>query len=237
MHRYNYHRFVEMVDAEIGMVLDELEHSSHRDNTLIVFTSDHGDGMSRHWGIGKRTLYEESVHVPFVIASLGDQLAVPKDTRDSEHMVSGIDLGRTVCDYAEADSSILPHGLSLRPLVEGEPVKEWRKVVYAESAAYMHMVTDGKFKYVRCYQENEPATGTPPTHQTHQVLGGEQLFDLMNDPGEQRNLASSPEQAPVIKRMRAAMDDEEDQLLPRRKPAANGQKAMARYAKGMQRFK
>ena len=71
MHRYNYHRFVEMVDAEIGMVLDELEHSPHRDNTLIVFTSDHGDGMSRHWGIGKRTLYEESVHVPFVIATLG----------------------------------------------------------------------------------------------------------------------------------------------------------------------
>ena len=237
MHRYNYHRFVEMVDAEIGMVLDELEHSPHRDNTLIVFTSDHGDGMSRHWGIGKRTLYEESVHVPFVIATLGDKLNVPKDTRDSDHLVSGIDLGRTVCDYAGADSSILPHGLSLRPLVEGEPVSEWRKVVYAESAAYMHMVVDGRFKYVRCYQENEPATGIPPTHQTHKMLGGEQLFDLKNDRDEQRNLASSPEHAPVLERMRAAMDHEEDQLMPRRKPSAKGQKTMLRYAKAMKRFK
>ena len=101
----------------------------------------------------------------------------------------------------------------------------------------MHMVVDGRFKYVRCYQENEPATGIPPTHQTHKMLGGEQLFDLKNDRDEQRNLASSPEHAPVLERMRAAMDHEEDQLMPRRKPSAKGQKTMLRYAKAMKRFK
>ena len=189
MHRYNYHRFVEMVDREIGLLLDELEQSSCLENTILIFGSDHGDGMSRHLGVGKPTFYQEVVNVPLVIGTLGNSLPIRKDHRDSQHLVSGIDFGRTVCDFAGADGSRLPHGLSLRPLAEGRETDSWRSHVYAETNMYDHMVSDGRFKYIRGYEEDGEISGIPPSASTHRV-GVEVLFDLLEDPDEQINLAN-----------------------------------------------
>lgn len=215
MHRYNYHRFVEMVDREVELLLDELEHSPWRDNTLIIFSSDHGDGIARHWGVGKSTFYREVVEVPFIIATLGDRLSVRKDVHDANHLVSGIDFARTVCDYANADDAPLPHGRSLRPLAEGRPVSDWRRYVYAENSAYMHMIRDGRWKYVRGYEEDGEVSGLPPSRDTHPV-GVEQLFDLQADPDEQHNLAYAADRQDLLAEMRAAMDAEEAQRLPLR---------------------
>lgn len=215
MHRFNYHRLVEMVDQEIELLLDELDQSPWRDNTLIVFTSDHGEGMGRHWGVGKSTFYDEVVKVPFVVATLGDVLQVRKNVRDTEHLVSGIDFGRTVCDYAGAEGSKLPHGRSLRPLVEGHKVSDWRDYVYAESSAYMHMICDGRFKYVRGYEEDGDVSGLPPSAKTHPI-GVEQLFDLKNDPDEQRNLAYNKAHQELLRKLRNVMDEMEKQRSPRR---------------------
>jgi len=223
MHRYHYHRFTEMVDAQVDTLLDALEQSSFRDNTLIIFSSDHGDGLGRHRTFGKSTFYDEVCRVPFIVSTLGD-LKVRKGVKDTRHPVSGIDFGRTVCDYAKAGSTVLPHGRSLRPLVEGEKVA-WREFAYAESSAYMHMVTDGKLKYVREYIENDAITGIPPCAKTHQT-GVEQLFDMARDPHESRNLAYDPEYKPQLERMRKALDREERKLMPARAVAAKGQKFM-----------
>lgn len=216
MHRYNYHRLVEMVDGEIELLLNELDSSPLRDNTLIIFSSDHGEGMGRHLGVGKSTFYEEVVKVPFVIASLGNKIRVRKNHKDTEHLVSGIDLGRTVCDYARAQGSKLPHGMSLRPLAENRDVSAWRDYVYAENSAYMHMVTDGNFKYVRGYEENKEVTGAPPAYNTH-PLGTEQLFNLREDPGEQNNLAYDSRYQDILQKYRNAMNKEEDKRFPIRK--------------------
>jgi arylsulfatase A-like enzyme len=215
MHRYNYHRFTEMVDHQIDQLLDSLEQSAFRDNTLIVFASDHGEGMGRHKTVWKSTFYDEVCRTPFVIASLGD-LKVRKNMRDSKHLVSGLDFGRTVCDYAEADGSALRHGRSLRPLVEGREVP-WREYVYAENSIYMHMVTDGTIKYIREYIENDVITGIPPLAKTHRT-GVEQLFNLANDPDEVVNLAYDPAYRSTLDRMRAALDREEEKLKVRPVP-------------------
>ncbi|MBN2449272.1 MAG: sulfatase-like hydrolase/transferase [Lentisphaeria bacterium] len=215
LHRYNYHRLVEMVDREIEMVLDEIAHSRWRDNTLIVFTADHGEGMGRHMAIGKSRFYEEVVKVPLMVATLGDGLPVRKGVQDSTHLVSGIDLARTCCDYAGADSSALAHGCSLRPLVETGEDAGWRAMVYAESSCYSHMVCDGRYKYVRGYEEDGEVGGNPPTHGTHPV-GVEQLFDLEADPGEQTNLAYAVGSQTQLARMRTALDAEEAELRPLR---------------------
>ena len=215
MHRYNYFRFIEMVDEEIDLVLTELERSPWRDNTLIVFTSDHGDGMGRHLSVGKSTFYDEVVRTPFVIATLGDLLPVKKDVKDSEHLISGMDFGKTVCDYAGADGSKLPHGESVRLLAEGKNVSEWRDWVYSENSAYMHMICNGKMKYVRGYEEPGEVTGLPPTYKTHPA-GVEQLFDLEKDPYEQHNLAYDRTSQKRLKELREIMNREEDKLLPLR---------------------
>lgn len=225
MHRYNYHHLVEMVDHEVELLLDELDQSPWRDNTLVVFSSDHGEGMGRHWGIGKSTFYDEVCRVPFIVATLGDVLKVRKDMRDTEHLVSGMDFGRTVCDYAGADGTKLLHGLSLRPLAEGLKVSGWRSHVYAENSVYMHMVSDGRFKYIRGYDETGTVGGLPPSHATHPV-GVEQLFDLQDDPDEQRNLAYDRTYQEMLGQLRSAMDHEEDQRLPLRIPDSTGLKFM-----------
>jgi arylsulfatase A-like enzyme len=234
IHRYNYHRFTEMVDTRIDQLLDALENSRFRDNTVIVFTSDHGDGMSRHHTYGKTGFYDEVCRVPFIVASLGDLLNVRKNVKDGQHLVSGIDLGRTVCDYAQADSSALPHGLSVRPLAEGRNVK-WRDYLYAESGIYMHMVTDGRIKYVREYVENDSMTFMPPSSETHQT-GVEQLFDLERDPDEQTNFAYDPEYAAQLKMMRTILDQKEKECLPPRKAAAFAQKYMTLRAGAIKRL-
>jgi len=224
MHRYNYHRFTEMVDAQVDVLLDALEQSSFRDNTLIVFSADHGDGLGRHRTVGKSTFYDEVCRIPFIVSTFG-ALKVRKNVQDAEHLVSGVDFGRTVCDYAQADGTPLPHGRSLRPLVEGKEIA-WREFAYAESSAYMHMVTDGTIKYVREYVENDESSGMPPCAKTHRT-GVEQLFDLARDPNEAKNLAYDPEYKQQLKRMRAALDRKEQERIPAKAVAARGQAFMS----------
>lgn len=227
MHRYNYHRFTEMVDAQVDVLLDALEQSEFKDNTLIIFSADHGEGIGRHRTVAKSTFYDEVCRVPFVVATLGE-LKVCRNIQNAKHLVSGVDLGRTVCDYARADGAVLPHGRSLRPLVEGRDVP-WRDFIYAENSAYMHMVTDGSIKYVREYIENDEFSGLPPCAKTHQT-GVEQLFDLARDPNEARNLAYDPEYKPQLERLRTALDQMEEKRVAVKPVAARAQKFMMQRA-------
>jgi len=218
LHLYNYLRFIEMVDIEIELLIQELERSPWRDNTLVIFTSDHGEGMGRHQYAGKGTLYEESVKVPLIIATMGDSLNIPKNELDEKHLVSGIDFARTVCDYAGIKSSAIAHGRSLRPLVEAELVEEmvledWREYVYAETMLYMKMIRGQKYKYIREYIEDEIVMGVPPSYKTHST-GVEQLFDLIKDPNEQHNLAYNVEYQDILKDLREVMNGKEDERVP-----------------------
>ena len=70
---WQHHRLVEKVDSEIGLLLEALDKSRFRDNTLIMFTMDHGEAYGQHQMFQKFSLYEASVRVPFIVASLGDE--------------------------------------------------------------------------------------------------------------------------------------------------------------------
>ena len=176
-YRHAYYRLVEKVDTEIGRILDALERTGKRENTLIVFTSDHGDGMGAHRWSQKSITYDEVVRVPLIISVPGKPRAGVVDTA---HLVSnGLDLLPTLCDYAGLR---VPEGLpgaSLRPLVEGHDPSAWRDQLVIESelssrpAMSVRMVRTPRFKYsVYSYGRNR-----------------EQLVDMQNDPGEMVNLA------------------------------------------------
>ena len=113
---WNLYRFVEKVDGEIGLILDALAAGPFRDNTVVIFTIDHGEAAGRHQMFQKFTLYEESVRTPLIVASLGDGLDLAKGLEDADHMVSGVDLHATVCDYAGFDPPERTHGSSVRAL-------------------------------------------------------------------------------------------------------------------------
>jgi arylsulfatase A-like enzyme len=170
LHRWLYCRLTEMVDKEIGVVLDALREARMEDNTLIVFTSDHGDMDSAHKLEHKSVLYEESVRVPFIM-SYKD--VIPAGNVDDTHLVSnGLDLLPTLCAYAGIEAPKGLHGTSLRPLAERRGIGQWRRVVVSESQNGRMLLTD-RFKYcLYDWGENR-----------------EQLIDLENDPGEMKNLA------------------------------------------------
>jgi len=186
LHRWAYCRLTEMVDSQIGRVLDALRASGLEDRTLVVFTSDHGDLDAAHRLEHKSILYEEAARVPLVVSQKGVTKA---GLVDDEHLVSvGLDLIPTLCDYAGIDPPAGLLGSSVRPLAEGRPLPSWRDSVVVETENG-RMIRTARYKY-NLYDSG-----------AHR----EQLIDLEADPGEMQNLAQDPAHADVRKTHRALL--------------------------------
>jgi arylsulfatase A-like enzyme len=174
-YRWAYNRLVERVDAQVGEILDGLEAAGLADNTVVIFSSDHGDGQGAHHLVQKSFLYEEAVRVPMIVSMPG--MAQPG--RVDDRLVSnGLDIYATVCDLAGVESPEGAEGLSLRPILEGEDDADWRDYVVVETNWEGHRcdgrtVRTDRFKY------------TTYTWGAYR----EQLIDLEADPGEMVNLA------------------------------------------------
>ena len=184
LHRWAYCRLTERVDREIGQVLQALREAGLEDNTLVVFSSDHGDHDGAHRLEHKSTFYEEAARVPFIVSLKG---VTKPGLVDRTHVVSsGLDLIPTLCDFAGiAVPPDLP-GRSVRALAEGRDAGSWRDYVVSETH-YGRMVCSGRYKY--CVYESGASR--------------ESLVDLAEDPGEMKNLAASPEHAQILDQHRA----------------------------------
>ena len=179
LHRWTYCRLTEMVDAHIGVVLDALRESGLEKDTIVIFTSDHGDMDSAHKLEHKSILYEEAARIPFIMSHKN---RIPAGKIDDTHLVSnGLDLICTLCDYAGVKEPKGLTGASLRPLAEGKKVPDWRKSVVVESQNGRMVRTD-RYKY--CIYDSG--------------ANREQLTDLKNDPGEMSNLADDPAMKSVL---------------------------------------
>ncbi|HUW60291.1 MAG TPA: sulfatase-like hydrolase/transferase [Candidatus Bathyarchaeia archaeon] len=185
LHRWAYCRLTEMVDREIGIVLAGLTAAGLEDNTLIVFTSDHGDHDSAHKLEHKSILYEEAVRIPFIMNWKG---RIEAGGIDDVHLVSnGLDLLPTLCDYAGIDVPAGRPGSSVRPLAERKDVP-WRRHMVVESQN-ARMIRSDRFKY--CVYESG--------------RNRDQFTDLKNDPGEMNNVAGNVEFEAELKRHRGLL--------------------------------
>ena len=179
LHRWAYCRLTEMVDRQIGRVLDALRETGQEEDTVVIFSADHGDMDGSHRMEHKTVLYEEATRVPLIVSWKGVTHA---GQVDRDHLVSnGLDLLPTICDYAGVVPPDDLEGVSLRPLVEGTPPGDWRARLHVESE-FGHMVAAGRYKYV-LYDEGRD---------------GEQLIDLDSDPGEMSCVTDAPELRPVL---------------------------------------
>lgn len=215
---WNHHRFVEKVDCEIGMVLTALEQSRFRDNTVIIFSVDHGEAYGQHQMFQKFTLYEESIRVPFIVATLGDKLPIPKAVFNETHFVSGVDLMPTVCDHAGIERPEDIQGLSVRPLVEDHTEEKpafWREFAFVESNYWGRALIFDRYKYVCEYIPFGTDEDLVPPGPDAKRIGREQIFDLVADPQETRNLAYKSELSDQIHSFRQALFDFESQLYRR----------------------
>jgi arylsulfatase A-like enzyme len=179
---YVYYRWVEMVDAEVGRLYDGLMSSRFAENTVVIFSADHGDGLGFHGNISKGYMEEEAWRVPTIIVEPGRKM---KGRRDEKHLSIGVDITATICDYAEVP--MMPNmtiGKSLRPLAEGRKVADWHDYIVGES---FH----GKQVAVRDAQ-----------HKTifYCATGTAKVFDLKADPLEMKDLASAAAGKAVVKK-------------------------------------
>ncbi len=192
---WGYYRLIEMADGQIGQVLEALSAAGHADDTLVIFTADHGDGAACHHWTQKQTLYDESVRVPFIAAGAG---VAGTGVVDEQHLIAvGVDLFPTFLDCASLPPPDLP-GRSLRPLLAGDAAADWRREVVSETlfgtgtditGIEGRMVRTARYKYV-IYNRGRRR---------------EQLFDMEADPGEMHNLAGDAARRAILDDHRARL--------------------------------
>lgn len=189
MHRWAYARLIEVVDAQIQVVLDALKESGQEENTLVIFSSDHGDNDASHKLEHKSVLYEESANIPFAAMWKGH---IPAGQVNNMTLISnGLDLLPTVCDYAGIKVQVDPRGMSLKPLFEGREV-EWRKTLGVEGEISRMVVSEDGYKYVR-----------------YDAVGFEErLMDLNKDPFEKTHFTKKTSHAEILSNLRKAFDEE-----------------------------
>lgn len=219
----NYYNCVLRVDAGMGMLMKVLEETGHADDTLVIFTGDHGPPFAR----GKTSCYEGGLRVPFIVRWPGVSKPMV-----SKAMVSTVDIVPTALDAAGQKTPDDLHGRSLRPVVSN-PNAEWREYLAAEF--HMHgsqpfyprrAIRDGRYKLIHnlLAGEAKPSTGIdgdkayamsqePPFKGTAVDRAFDtfadppeyELYDLQNDPAEFYNLAGKADVADVQKRLTAAL--------------------------------
>ncbi|PHR95944.1 MAG: hypothetical protein COA78_29370 [Blastopirellula sp.] len=187
-YRWIYCRLTERVDAQIGQLLDALKEHQLEENTLVIFTSDHGDMDGSHRLASKNVFYENSVGVPFIMQYKG---VIPSGVVNEKCLISnGLDVLPTLCDYAGVAAPDYLLGRTIRPVAEGHTDNARRPYIVAENSTGRMIRTD-HHKY--CVYG----------HGTHR----ESLVDLQQDPGELKNLAKSAEHQEILNIHRAHLHD------------------------------
>jgi len=185
----SYYDYIRMYDAEIGRMLDRLEALGLDKNTVIVFTSDHGDMTGSHGGMNdKGYMYEEAHRVPLIIAHAGSSPAASR----SDELVYNMDIFPTLLDMLGIGDDSLD-GRSLLPNLRGEKLAQSREEIFLEFHGIRFLysqravVTRDGWKYIF----------TPGDQ--------DEVYNLNEDPGELVNLLGIAEHADKIEELRDRM--------------------------------
>lgn len=170
-YRWMYCRLVEDVEHQIGRILTALEKSGLADNTIVVFTADHGEMGQSHGLVFKNQLLEEATRTPLIISGPG----IKKDVVDSRNLTCGIDLVPTICDLAGIPVPKNLSGKSLKPILTGKTDKVNRDYIIVESSLG-YQLNNGRYKYTVFTKGDKK----------------ESLMDILTDPGEMSDKIADP---------------------------------------------
>jgi len=166
-----YYGMLNHVDDQLRRLVNPVQGIRHRDSTIIIFTSDHGEMLGDHYRFRKSVAYEGSARVPFLM-SAPPQFGIGKgESRDA--VATHADIMPTLLDMLGIDIPATVDGLSLYPHLRGEAPPRWRDWLHIEHAPNHQCLTDGREKYIWWPGD-----------------GREQLFDLEADPDERHDLAA-----------------------------------------------
>lgn len=182
------------VDDNIGKVLRYLKENNLEENTIVIYTADQGYFLGQHGFFDKRLIYEESLHMPFVIR-------YPKEVRAGKRLddiILNVDFSALFLDYAGVEKPDYMQGFSFRENLKGNTPEDWRKASY-----YRYYVDNQIWRPAHIGLRNEKYTlaffyglGAPPMWE---------FYDLQNDPTEIRNAYGDPQYTSIIEEMKGSI--------------------------------
>jgi arylsulfatase A-like enzyme len=186
-----YYANISYVDHCCGVLLDALDRSGQLDNTIVVFTADHGDTIGSHKHFEKGgTMSEEVYRVPLLMQIPG----VSQESKTEERFISSVDLMPTLIELCTGQTVDDIDGKSIVPLLSNNSTSvSWRNSIFAEyhgdvwGPYTQRMVRNDLYKYV------------------YNPYDKDELYDMVNDPYEMKNLAYIQEFAPQLEEMRALL--------------------------------
>ena len=161
--RHLYFGEISQLDAAFGRLLRGLDQLDSRENTLVLFTSDHGEMAGAHGLFGKGVMFEESLHVPLIVRA-----PAQTEGKRTNQLAATVDLMPTLLDYAGIEPKEAAEGISLRPQFEGSAADEDR-IVISEYQSFC--ATTQSWKLITQGRTLSPAA----------------LYDTVADPYEQAN--------------------------------------------------
>ncbi len=195
-------RCVKGIDDNLGRLFKHLEESGQLDNTVIIYTGDQGFMLGEHDYQDKRWMYEESQRMPFLVRYPATVAAGKR----YETIIENVDYGPTMLDFAGAKIPKSVQGRSFRSLLEtGEEAKDWKQAAYYRY--WMHMA----------HHDNPGHMGIrTKTHKLiyyygcnydggYQTPAGWELYDLIRDPQETRNLYHDPAHAKLAAKLKSQL--------------------------------
>lgn len=165
-----YYAAVSFMDAQVGKVLDALEISGQADNTIVIFTSDHGYHLGEHDFWAKVSLHDESARVPLIVSVPGKQPGV------SDSLVELLDLYPTTAKLCGLELPARLQGRDISPILDDPRAKVHDTVFSVAGASNALMLRDERWVFIQ-YGED--------------AKGGIELYDMQSDPRQITNLAQS----------------------------------------------
>jgi arylsulfatase A-like enzyme len=180
-----YYGMVSEMDAQVGRILDALEKSGLKENTLIVFAGDNGLAMGQHGLLGKQNLYEHSIRVPMIMSGPG--VPINKKTEGFTYLS---DITPTIIDYLEVKRPSSVEGRSLLPVIK-DPSRKVRSSIYNVYGHWSRSIkSEDGFKMIVYNVDGALTT---------------QLFNLKKDPLEINDLSKDQAYNQKILQMRALL--------------------------------
>lgn len=185
---HKYIRCLTGNDDNLERVLEYLDEERLTENTIVIYTSDQGYWLGQHGFYDKRLALETSIRMPFLIRY--PKLIKPGSTNDD--LCMNVDIAPTLLELAGAKTPESMQGRSMVPLLKGETLEDWRTSQFYTywSTPRHHGIRTQRYTYIHL-------EGHPP-----------ELFDRQTDPDQRHNVASNPENAAVLAKLEAELQQQ-----------------------------
>lgn len=189
----DYLRCIKSVDDNVGKVLDMLKETGLDKNTIVIYTSDQGFYLGEHGLFDKRFMYEESLRTPLIIYSPHSK----SQGKINTDFVMNLDIAPTLLDFAGIKIPEEMQGVSIKPLVNGETVPQWRKAIYYHyyeqsfGLTRHYGIRTDKYKLIHFYDP----------------IDSWELYNLQTDPSEMQNLIDIPDMQYIVSDLKIRLKD------------------------------